>query len=248
MPVKNRIAEMHDEIAAWRRDFHEHPELLYDTHRTAAIVADKLREFGCDEVVEGIGRTGVVGLIRGRSDYERPRRRHPRRHGRAADHGGDRPPLRLEDARPDARLRPRRAHGDAARRRQISRRDAQLRRRGGRDLPAGGGGRGGRQGDGRRRPDRPLPHPRDLRHAQFAQPAAGRFRNQARPVLRGDQHVHHHRRRTRGPCGAAACDGRPDAHRQPSRAGAAIDRVAQRRSFAFDRRLGHQLPHRDRRL
>jgi len=39
MPVKNRIAEMHDEIAAWRRDFHEHPELLYDTRRTAAIVA-----------------------------------------------------------------------------------------------------------------------------------------------------------------------------------------------------------------
>src|SRR5271155_2987889 len=68
MPVKNRIAEMHDEIAAWRRDFHEHPELLYDTHRTAAIVAAKLREFGCDEVAEGIGRTGVVGLIRGRAD------------------------------------------------------------------------------------------------------------------------------------------------------------------------------------
>src|SRR5580698_11141064 len=68
MPVKNRIAEMQDEIAAWRRDFHEHPELLYDTHRTAAIVAAKLREFGCDEVAEGIGRTGVVGLIRGRSD------------------------------------------------------------------------------------------------------------------------------------------------------------------------------------
>jgi amidohydrolase len=68
MPIKNRIAEMHDEIAAWRRDFHEHPELLYDTRRTAAIVAAKLREFGCDEVAEGIGRTGVVGLIKGRSD------------------------------------------------------------------------------------------------------------------------------------------------------------------------------------
>ena len=68
MPIKNRIAEMHDEIAAWRRDFHEHPELLYDTRRTAEIVAAKLREFGCDEVAEGIGRTGVVGLIRGRSD------------------------------------------------------------------------------------------------------------------------------------------------------------------------------------
>jgi hippurate hydrolase len=68
MPVKNRIAEMQPEIAAWRRDFHENPELLFEVHRTAAIVADKLRAFGCDEVVTGIGRTGVVGVIRGRTD------------------------------------------------------------------------------------------------------------------------------------------------------------------------------------
>lgn len=65
MPVKNRFAEMHDEITAWRRDIHANPELLFETHRTAALVADKLREFGCDEVVTGIGRTGVVGVIRG---------------------------------------------------------------------------------------------------------------------------------------------------------------------------------------
>ena len=68
MPIKNRLAEMQPEIAAWRQDIHAHPELLYDTHRTAGFVADKLREFGCDEVAEGIGRTGVVGVIRGRSD------------------------------------------------------------------------------------------------------------------------------------------------------------------------------------
>jgi amidohydrolase len=67
MPIKNRLAEMQPEIAAWRRDFHENPELLFDCHRTAGIVAEKLRAFGCDEVVTGIGRTGVVGLIRGRS-------------------------------------------------------------------------------------------------------------------------------------------------------------------------------------
>jgi hippurate hydrolase len=66
MPVKNRFAELHDQIAAWRQDFHTHPELMFDTHRTAKIVADKLREFGCDEVVEGLGRTGVVGVIKGR--------------------------------------------------------------------------------------------------------------------------------------------------------------------------------------
>jgi amidohydrolase len=67
MPVKNRLAEMQPQIASWRRDFHENPELLFDCHRTAAIVAEKLREFGCDEVVTGIGRTGVVGLIHGRA-------------------------------------------------------------------------------------------------------------------------------------------------------------------------------------
>jgi amidohydrolase len=68
MPVKNRFAELLPEITEWRRDIHEHPEILFDTHRTSALVAEKLREFGCDEVVEGIGRTGVVGIIKGKTD------------------------------------------------------------------------------------------------------------------------------------------------------------------------------------
>ncbi|WGH78139.1 M20 aminoacylase family protein [Jannaschia ovalis] len=71
MPVKNRFAELQPEIAAWRRDLHENPEILFDTHRTSKLVADRLREFGCDEVVEGIGRTGVVGVIRGKQESER---------------------------------------------------------------------------------------------------------------------------------------------------------------------------------
>jgi hippurate hydrolase len=66
MPIVNRVADLHAEITAWRRDIHANPELLYDVHRTAASVADKLKTFGCDEVVTGIGRTGVVGVIRGR--------------------------------------------------------------------------------------------------------------------------------------------------------------------------------------
>ena len=68
MPVKNRFAEMLPEIIAWRHDLHENPELLFEVHRTAAKVAGLLRDFGCDEVVEGIGRTGVVGVIRGKTD------------------------------------------------------------------------------------------------------------------------------------------------------------------------------------
>ncbi len=68
MPIKNRLAELHTEIAGWRRHLHENPELMFDTVETAAFVEARLREFGCDEVVTGIGRTGVVGVIRGRSD------------------------------------------------------------------------------------------------------------------------------------------------------------------------------------
>ncbi len=66
MPIRNRFAELHGEIAAWRRDFHMHPELLFEVRRTSGIVAERLREFGCDDVVAGVGRTGVVGLIHGK--------------------------------------------------------------------------------------------------------------------------------------------------------------------------------------
>jgi amidohydrolase len=66
MPIVNRVADLQPDIQAWRRDIHQHPELLYDVHRTAAFVADRLREFGCDEVVTGLGKTGVVGVIKGR--------------------------------------------------------------------------------------------------------------------------------------------------------------------------------------
>lgn len=66
MPIVNRVADLQSEITGWRRDLHAHPELMYDVHRTAAFVADRLREFGCDEVATGLGRTGVVGVIKGR--------------------------------------------------------------------------------------------------------------------------------------------------------------------------------------
>ncbi len=64
--------DMHEELTAWRRHLHERPEILYDVHETAAFVAGKLTEFGCDEVVTGLGRTGVVGLIHGRHGSNGP--------------------------------------------------------------------------------------------------------------------------------------------------------------------------------
>jgi hippurate hydrolase len=70
MPILNRIAEFQPEIAGWRHDFHAHPELLFDVHRTAGKVEALLRQFGCDEVVTGLGRTGVVAIINGRNGGE----------------------------------------------------------------------------------------------------------------------------------------------------------------------------------
>ena len=106
MPIVNRVADLHDEITAWRRDLHAHPELQYDVHRTAGAVAEKLKSFGCDDVVTGIGRTGVVGVIRGRKPGGGKVDRAARRHGRAADRGSDRRRLQIDRARQDARLRP----------------------------------------------------------------------------------------------------------------------------------------------
>ena len=106
MPIVNRIADLHDEMTAWRHDLHAHPELLYDVHRTAGVVAEKLKSFGCDEVVTGIGRTGVVGVIRGRKGES----------GKIIGLRADMDALPIEeatglpykstDARQDARLRP----------------------------------------------------------------------------------------------------------------------------------------------
>ncbi|RWC29970.1 MAG: amidohydrolase [Mesorhizobium sp.] len=58
---------MHDEIIAWRRDLHANPELGYELPRTASFVADKLRAFGCDQVTEGVGKSGVVGVLHGQN-------------------------------------------------------------------------------------------------------------------------------------------------------------------------------------
>src|SRR3974377_535566 len=101
MPIVNRIADQHREITEWRRDFHAHPELLFDVHRTASSVAAKLKAFGCDEVVTGIGRTGAVGAIRGGGGaaYRRGKRATPTRKPASAQIGSrcksrKRPPCR----------------------------------------------------------------------------------------------------------------------------------------------------------
>jgi len=66
MSISPAIAELVPDAQRWRRRLHAHPELLYDLDQTAAFVAERLREFGCDEVRTGFGRSGVVGVIKGR--------------------------------------------------------------------------------------------------------------------------------------------------------------------------------------
>jgi len=68
MPIKNRLAELMPEITEWRREIHANPELMYDLPKTTALVEAKLREFGVDEIVTGIGRSGIVALIKGKTD------------------------------------------------------------------------------------------------------------------------------------------------------------------------------------
>ncbi len=68
MPVINRIADFHAEITAWRRDFHENPEILFDVHRTVGKVEEILKNIGVDEIKTGIGKTGLVAIINGKSN------------------------------------------------------------------------------------------------------------------------------------------------------------------------------------
>ncbi len=65
MPIRSAINDLVPEVRAWRRELHQNPELMYDVEETAKFVAGRLRAFGCDEVRTAIGRTGVVGVIRG---------------------------------------------------------------------------------------------------------------------------------------------------------------------------------------
>ena len=97
MPIKNRFAELQGEITEWRRDIHENPEILFETHRTSALVAEKLQEFGCDEVVTGIGRTGVVGVIKGKVDTNGEGDRVACGYGCVADSRSDRARLCLKN-------------------------------------------------------------------------------------------------------------------------------------------------------
>ena len=68
MPVVNRIADFAEDMKTWRRFLHQHPELQFDCHKTAAFVVERLKEFGVDEIHEGIATSGLVAIINGQGD------------------------------------------------------------------------------------------------------------------------------------------------------------------------------------
>ena len=68
MPIKNRFAETHAEITAWRRYLHTIPELLFDLPQTAAFVEEKLRSFGITDITTGVAQTGIVAVIEGKTN------------------------------------------------------------------------------------------------------------------------------------------------------------------------------------
>ena len=68
MPVINRIADYAADMQGWRRHLHQHPELMFACHKTAAFVVERLREFGITEIHEGIATSGVVAIIEGQGE------------------------------------------------------------------------------------------------------------------------------------------------------------------------------------
>ena len=64
MPIINSLAALHPEMTAWRQDLHAHPELAMHEERTARVVREKLAAFGVDEIIAGLAKHGVVGVIK----------------------------------------------------------------------------------------------------------------------------------------------------------------------------------------
>ena len=218
MPIINRLAEFQQDIVALRHDLHRHPELLYEVHRTAATVAGLLRDFGVDAIETGIGRTGVVGVIKGAKGEGRVI-------GLRADM--DALPILETTGKDYASTEPGKMHacghdGHTAMLLGAARYLAEtrnFRRHGCRDLPAGGGRRRRRPRDGRGRADGALRHRRGLWAAQHARPRYRAFRHSPRPDHGRDRRVLDRDHRPWRPCREAACHHRPDRHRRAARHG-----------------------------
>ena len=137
MNINSRLTEWHPELTAWRRELHAHPQTAFEETFASELIASKLQGWGI-ETHRGLAKTGVVGVIRGKQ----PGDARLRSIGLRADIDAldieelNDVPHRSQNPRQDARLRPRRAHDDAAGSRSVSRRVTQFRRHRQRHLSA----------------------------------------------------------------------------------------------------------------
>ena len=247
MPIINRVADLQPDIVAWRRDLHAHPELMYEVHRTAAFVAERLREFGCDKVVTEIGRTGVVGIIKGRLPADG---HEVRSIGLRADM--DALPIEEATELPYASKKPGVMHacghdGHTAMLLGAARYLAETRNFAGTAVlifqPAeeGGGGAKAMLDD---RPAGPVSDRSGLRHAQRPRPAGRLLRDAARPDHGRDGFDRPAHRGPRRPRRAAAQIHRLGAGRRATGHRAAVDRVAHRGPAGSRRGVGVRVPRR----
>ena len=176
LPALDEIRAHEAEMVEIRHQIHANPELAYEEHATADLVAERLARWGY-EVHRGLGGTGVVGTLR--AGHFGPPHRPARRHGRAADRRNQRQALGEQGLRQDARLRPRRPHRDAAGRGAPPGGDAQFRRPPAPGVPAGRRRPGRRAQDAGGRLPRTVPVRGDVRHAQHAGHARGQVRRGA---------------------------------------------------------------------
>ena len=70
MPIINRISDFHPDMTEWRHALHAHPEICFEEVWTGDFIAEKLRSFGI-EVTRGLGKTGVVGMLKGQGNSPR---------------------------------------------------------------------------------------------------------------------------------------------------------------------------------
>ena len=189
MNLFDEIVSAHAEMIEIRRDLHRHPELAYEEHRTADVVAERLGACGIP-VTRGLGH-------RGGRDLEvwarQPGNRTARGHGCARNGRDEHLRVRIPASRPDARLRARRTYHDAPRRGPPSRRARGVRRHRPLHLPAGGRRCGRRRRDDPGRAVRTVPGRVGMGDAQFPD--------------RTGREVHHPRRSLPGQCGHGAGEG-----------------------------------------
>ncbi len=231
-----RIEAMTRDVTAWRHEIHRHPGTAFDVGTTAAFVAEKLRGFGLDEVVEGVGRTGVVGVLKGK-------RAGSRAIGLRADM--DALPISEQTNRAYASCEPDKMHacghdGHTAMLLGAARylsADARLSGNGRVRVPARRGDLARRRGDDRRPPVRAVPGRHDLWPAQLAGPAGRPLRHAPGPHHGLGRPVRHRGRGARRPCRHASPGRRCGLRGEPDRRGAAGDRGPQHRPSRTGRRV-----------